>query len=136
MWPFEIGDVVEVIGDGKGYLGSFYRAKIKAKINHAHFEVEYLHLLEPRGTRKLKERIQKGRMRPIPPPRPLPILDVGNEVDCYFRDGYWTGTVTQVDENRVVYRVHFPLTGDSEDVHVNKCRPHCQWEDDVFIWPF
>lgn len=81
---------------------------------------------------RLIERLPVGRLRPVAPDRVVQRYELGDEVDCLWRDGYWSGHIIGFDSDINAYCVDFPLTGDTRWESHARLRAHFDWTGERF----
>lgn len=158
------GERVEVRQREVGLRGSWHPAKV-VKVKYGRRVVEYEDLLTSDGTRKLcesvrlskdlkhysptlrlkngmsaEEPIERGFIRPLPPPRstPLPIKwKSGLLVDAFYDGAWWEGILLDEPfcnhaESKV--KVFFPEEGDELQILVSDLRVSQEWDEESGDW--
>lgn len=139
---FSKGTLVEVSSDEDGFKGAWYVATIlesppkSASKKRARALVEYQDLLvdEEVGSSPLREVVETSFLRPLPPPDASPKFCVGDVVDAFYRDGWWTGVITRFSEDSKC-TVTFQNPPDEIEFHLSDLRVHKEWVDGNWIRP-
>ncbi|VFQ63773.1 unnamed protein product [Cuscuta campestris] len=88
--------------------------------------VEYTTLLSDDGESPLRELVNLEYIRPRPPPETVEGFELYDPVDAFYKDGWWTGVVTQLlDSNR--YVVTFRKPPDELEFGLSDLRLHHRW---------
>ncbi|KAI5654421.1 hypothetical protein M9H77_31608 [Catharanthus roseus] len=132
MMEFQIGDKVEVIGNDKGFEGSYYTAKVISKKNAYRYKVEYETLLNEDQFEPLKEVVNSNYLRPMPPNVPEICYSLDEWVDAYENDGWWFGLIDGKFGSD--YFVYFPTTQEEKPFPLDKLRIHHEWSNSKRKW--
>lgn len=130
---FFLGQIVEVIGSDKHYLGSFYKARVVSRIGVAHYEVQYLGLKDSAVHFPLRDRLHFGRLRPLPVARENHFVVPGDEIDCFFQEGWWHGYAVHFDWDTKCFKVYFEISDEHLMVPPSKCRAHVEWVNNEWV---
>ncbi|KAI4375847.1 hypothetical protein MLD38_013667 [Melastoma candidum] len=106
------GSKVEVTSKSEGLVGSWFEATVLKPPENpwsSHKSkrlalIEYVNLVNEEGTLLLREKVDQVLLRPLPPKFVVEVGDdfrEGDLVDCFERDGWWTGIVQNVARVRV-----------------------------------
>ncbi|KAM1353688.1 hypothetical protein EV1_032936 [Malus domestica] len=134
---FERDNEIEVTGKEKGFLRSYYAARVIANMGD-NYVVEYKELLEDDERTHCKETVMAHDVRPPHPNQTLPSsprdyssakkkFGFGEQVDAYDNDGWWVGIVTGVKGGFCT--VFFETTWDHIAYPVTHLRPHLEWRN-------
>ncbi|XP_057465613.1 protein AGENET DOMAIN (AGD)-CONTAINING P1-like [Actinidia eriantha] len=129
---FCVGSHVEICSNEDGFLGSYYEAKIVAKLGKDRLKVEYTTLLADNQKGPLKEIVRASDVRPVPPQIRASAFNVMDKVDAYDLDGWWVGRVT----GRKIgskYTVYFECSGDEYDYPASALRVHQEYVDGHWV---
>ncbi|KAL8540948.1 hypothetical protein ACS0TY_002279 [Phlomoides rotata] len=125
---FSPGEEVEVSFDDEGFEGSWYAATVLKKIDGGKYLIEFQNLTNEDGT-VLREEIDGLQMRPQPPDIGLvDRFDVHEEVDVWFNDGWWAGTISKVLKIER-YTVYFKNTDNELKFEHSELRVHQDWKN-------
>ncbi|KAI3919476.1 hypothetical protein MKW98_030187 [Papaver atlanticum] len=124
MGGFRLGDLVEVSSKEEGFLGSYFEARIIKQTEKDEFLVEYTKLYE--------EDNNKCLLREVVPRTSY--FNVSDPVDVFRKDGWWYGIITGRDpirskrtgEDRSIYSVYFPLSGEEIEYRKWELRAHLE----------
>ncbi|KAF8089624.1 hypothetical protein N665_0501s0036 [Sinapis alba] len=132
------GAAVEISSDEAGFRGSWYLGKVvtvpssdKDSPTTTECEVEYTTLFfDKEGRKRLKEVVDADQLRP-----PVPAMSerekerdiaVGEDVDAFYSDGWWEGTVTEVlGDGR--FSVYFRASKEQIRFGRDELRVHREW---------
>ncbi|CAA0816525.1 agenet domain-containing protein [Striga hermonthica] len=120
------GDVVEVSSDEEGFEGAWFVAKIVKKLNDKYL-IEYQTLKDDDGRTLLREEVDSLHIRPCPPD--VEIVDrfeVGEEVDAFYNDGWWTGIISKL-LIKEKYSVYFSASEELIKFNHTDLRVHQNW---------
>ncbi|KAJ9171695.1 hypothetical protein P3X46_015022 [Hevea brasiliensis] len=140
---FNKGQEVEVSSDDDGFRDAWYVATIlespskSASKKRKKVMVEYKTLVMEYGSAPLKELVDPGYIRPLPPDDSHSgdrVFQENDVVDARYRDGWWTGVVRKVLE-RSRYRVYFNNPPDVIDFDGKDLRTHWKWVDANWVAP-
>ncbi|KAI5398704.1 protein AGENET DOMAIN (AGD)-CONTAINING P1 [Lathyrus oleraceus] len=127
------GTLVEVCSDEDGLKGVWFSATLVEPKAGWRFVVEYDSLLDDNYSDLLREEISLLQIRPRPPKTDdvdqFKFLD---EVDAYYRDGWWVGVVSKVlgDSKYVVYFRNF---NEEMEFQHSQLRLHQDWVDNKWV---
>ncbi|XP_024966669.1 DUF724 domain-containing protein 7-like isoform X5 [Cynara cardunculus var. scolymus] len=148
------GSQVEVSSDEDGLTGAWFVATVihpppsvstskKNKPPNHHTRnnlvyVEYHNLLSEDGSsRRLREYANVSYIRPSPHPdtnAPAPNFQLNDLVDAFYRDAWWTGTISAVvDDSNFI--VAFQNPPDQIQFHSSDLRVHRKWVAGRWIQP-
>lgn len=131
-----MGSNVETISREDGFLGSYFEAKVLARVSKNKLKVEYLRLLcDDDESKMLKEVVNVADVRPCPPTIQVSGFDVLDKVDAFDNDGWWVGRVTGMSGCNNQYYVYFDSSGDEISYPAHKLRVHQEWEDGHWVLP-
>ncbi|CAH2038490.1 unnamed protein product [Thlaspi arvense] len=130
------GSAVEISSDETEFRGSWYPGRVvtapsPSGINSFKCQVEYTTLFfDKEGKKPLKEVVEMAQLRPPAPPmserEKKRNIAVGVEVDAYYNDGWWEGTVTEVlDDGK--FSVYFRGTREQIRFRKDEIRFHREW---------
>ncbi|KAL6514764.1 hypothetical protein OROGR_020343 [Orobanche gracilis] len=137
---FKKGTDVEISSDDEGFRGSWYEGTVlrpprNVKRGRYKVLVEFKTLMEDEeGTQPLREELEVIQLRPLPPRERRHSFKFGEEVDAYYNDGWWEGTITEVvgdDE----YLVFFGGTREQIAFTTSEMRLHREWEYGKWVPP-
>ncbi|KAL0732537.1 hypothetical protein Bca4012_008746 [Brassica carinata] len=129
------GAAVEISSDESGFRGSWYLGKVVTvpdkDSSSTECEVEYTALFfDKEGRKRLREVVDASQLRP-----PAPAVSerekrrevaVGEEVDAFYSDGWWEGTVTEVlGDGRL--SVYFRASKEQIRFRRDELRLHREW---------
>ncbi|GFP87946.1 hypothetical protein PHJA_000938300 [Phtheirospermum japonicum] len=142
---FKKGANVEISSDDEGFRGSWYEGTVlrpprTSKRGSAKVLVQYKTLTEDEaGTQPLREELEVVQLRPLPPREVHRSFKFGEEVDAYYNDGWWEGTITEVvgddDDDDVKYLVFFSGTREQIAFDASEMRLHREWEYGKWVPP-
>ncbi|XP_076924465.1 protein AGENET DOMAIN (AGD)-CONTAINING P1-like [Bidens hawaiensis] len=108
MTRFKRGDHVEVKGLGSGFIGCCYDGNIISTCRNEYI-VQFRTLLENDQSGPLREFVKAEKLRPKPAFVEVSSFRLGETVDVYANDGWWTGRIiSKFSESE--YVVHFDST--------------------------
>ncbi|KAL1827292.1 hypothetical protein ACET3Z_005704 [Daucus carota] len=123
---------VEVTSEEEGFTGAWYLAKIidpfpKKRPNQ--FYVQYETLLDENSAKPLKEFVNCSLVRPIPPQeiQKIQSFQLDDAVDAFYKDGWWTGVITNVFEGNSRFEVTFSNPPDLIVFPAGDLRLHRDW---------
>lgn len=138
---FSQNSQVEVSSDEEGFKGAWFRALVVENPNPSSASkkrkkvlVEYWNLVTEDGAQQLREHVDLGHLRPLPPETPSQDFEVGDIVDADYRDGWWTGVVKKVLGNSK-YRVFFENPADIIEFEQKQMRVHQDWVGGKWVRP-
>ncbi|KAA8526761.1 hypothetical protein F0562_009010 [Nyssa sinensis] len=126
-----VGNYVEICSREDGFLGSYFVAKVLARVGKGKFMVEYLTLLDDDEKELLKEEVEAADVRPVPPHIRVSGFDVLDKVDAYDNDGWWVGRITGRDASN--YYVYFDSSGDEFAYPISRLRVHQEYENGQWV---
>lgn len=131
---------VEVTSEEEGFTGAWFLAKIidpypRKKPNHVY--VEYETLLDEKSSNPLKEFVNCSLVRPVPPKEFEKVREfqVNDVVDGFYKDGWWTGVITNVFEGNSRFEVTFSNPPDLIVFGADDLRFHRDWVRGKWILP-
>ncbi|ESQ49389.1 hypothetical protein EUTSA_v10020690mg [Eutrema salsugineum] len=126
---FNIGMMVEVRSDERGYEGSWYSAKIISYLGENRYTVEYQTLRTEDGRELLKEEARGLDIRPNPPQliQRACRYESLKDVEAWFNDGWWSGRVYKINSNYTRYGVYFKTTDERLEFAYTDLRPCQVW---------
>ncbi|XP_050367438.1 DUF724 domain-containing protein 3-like isoform X2 [Argentina anserina] len=138
---FTVGSEVEVRSDEEGFKGAWFRATIvhspppssAAAKKKKKALVEYKTLVTEDGSQPLKEHVEFGYIRPLPPHVADQDLEVGHLVDADYRDGWWTGVVHTVINKNSRYSIFFENPPDVLEFDRDRLRLHQDWVEGIWF---
>ena len=93
----EVGAEVEVTSTDHCLRGTLFPAKVvKRGSQSTRFVVEYTTLKAKNHDKPLREEIEQGFLRPLPPRERNYAFKLGDKVDAFFTGGWWEGEITEV----------------------------------------
>ncbi|KAH7521055.1 hypothetical protein ACOSP7_008788 [Xanthoceras sorbifolium] len=136
--PFKPGTHVEIASDDVGFRGSWYTGKIVRRASSkdpTKFLVEYAHLFaDEEGTVPLREILDVCQLRPVAPKEKVREFKFGEEVDAFYNDGWWEGTITDVKDGK--FAVYFRSSKEQIEFGEEDLRLHREWIGGVWKPPF
>lgn len=147
---FSKGSQVEVSSDEDGFKGAWFVATVlKSPCSTTKRKgkalVEYQSLLSDDDEKKpLKEYIDEGFMRPLPPAAQATdeqSFELHDVVDAFYRDGWWKGVITKVTvledkkSHSKRYTVVFENPPDQIDFGPSDLRFHLDWTNGIWVRP-
>ncbi|KAI3873848.1 hypothetical protein MKW92_010728 [Papaver armeniacum] len=127
MGGFRHGDLVEVSSKEEGFLGSYFEARIIKQTEKDEFLVEYTKLYEEDNDKcLLREVVPRSEIRRMPPNVKASYFNINDPVDVFSKDGWWYGIRT--GEDRSIYSVYFPLSGEEIEYRKWELRAHLEVE--------
>lgn len=125
-------DLVEICINEDGFLGSYFLARVVDILGGDRLGVEYITLFDSKDEKKrLKEKVEAYKVRPLPPEIRVSGFDVMDKVDVYDLDGWWVGRV--IERYGSNYRVYFDSTGDEIVYPFDKLRVHQEYDNGQWI---
>ncbi|KAK4781699.1 hypothetical protein SAY86_015801 [Trapa natans] len=147
---FRQGDAIEICPDDDGFRGSWFtgtvirglsgssssnRRKVGKKPSHKYL-VQFDNLFEDQaGTKKLKEEVEEWQLRPLLPREANRLFSLSDEVDAYYNDGWWEGTITE-QLGQGMFEVYFRASKDSIQFKAEDLRLHREWINNAWVPPF
>ncbi|CAF2051607.1 unnamed protein product [Brassica napus] len=128
------GAAVEISSDEVGFRGSWYLGEVVAvpsSDSTTKCEVEYTTLFfDKEGRKRLKEVVDAAQLRPAVPAMSEREKErdvaVGEDVDAFYSDGWWEGTVTEVlGDGR--FSVYFRASKEQIRFRRDELRFHREW---------
>lgn len=120
---------MEISSDDVGFRGSWYTGKIIKRAlskDPTKFLVEYTHLYADEGGKEpLRESLHVGQLRPAAPREKEREFKFGEEVDAYYNEGWWEGTITGVKDGR--FAVYFRSSKEQIEFCKEDLRLHREW---------
>lgn len=131
---FKPGSTVEVCSKDPGFHDSFYLATIVQSCSSKSFLVEYKTLMaEPTQVPQLlREIVSFTEVRPPPPREAKWDFRVGDKVDAYHNDGWWSGVVTECSGNGR-FSLFFESSKENIEFFKKELRLHLNWVDGKWI---
>ncbi|KAI3919477.1 hypothetical protein MKW98_030188 [Papaver atlanticum] len=135
MGGFRHGDLVEVSSKEEGFLGSYFEARIIKQTEKDEFLVGYTKLYEEDNNKcLLREVVPRSEIRHMPPNFKTSYFNVSDPVDVFCKDGWWYGIITgrgpirskRTGEDRSIYSVYFPLSGEEIEYRKWELRAHLE----------
>ncbi|XVF65865.1 hypothetical protein PTKIN_Ptkin09bG0285400 [Pterospermum kingtungense] len=137
---FSEGKEAEVTSDEEGFKGAWYAVtilKLPDKNNtHGKALVQHKYLLEDDNETPYTESVPLSQIRPLPPQPKVPgdqRFRVKDVVDAFYLDGWWTGSVSKVFDNRKRYIVTFEDPTEDVVFSSSDLRPHWKWVDGKWV---
>ncbi|KAF6166153.1 hypothetical protein GIB67_023863 [Kingdonia uniflora] len=135
---FRRGEFVEIIMKDEGFNGSYYIAIVLSGtgLPDNNYLVEYQTLeSEIDESLLLREILSADVVRPLPPTILATRFGIGDKVDVYYNDGWWTGRVRGKSEGSSgrKYSVYFRNTGEVFQYSVHELRVHQDWKDGKWV---
>lgn len=131
---------VEVTSEEEGFTGAWFLAKIidpypRKKPNHVY--IQYETLLDEKSSKPLKEFVNSSLVRPIPPQERTKVqaFQLNDVVDGFYKDGWWTGVITNVFEENTRFEVTFSNPPDLIVFGAEDLRVHRDWVRGKWIRP-
>ncbi|KAJ7977845.1 Agenet-like domain containing protein [Quillaja saponaria] len=136
---FKPGSTVEISSDDEGFRGSWFLGTIvrrcSSKGSLVKFLVEYKTIMEDeKGSKPLSEMIDLSQLRPEPPRETDRDFKFGEDVDAYYNDGWWEGTITEQLENGK-FGVFFRTSREQLEFRKEDLRLHREWVNGTWIPP-
>ncbi|KAK6143838.1 hypothetical protein DH2020_024186 [Rehmannia glutinosa] len=138
---FKVGADVEISSDDEGFRGSFYEGTVvgpprKVRKSFGKVMVEYKTIMEDEaGKKPLREELELVQLRPPPPREDRRRFKFSEEVDAYYNDGWWEGTITEVVGEEDKYLVFFSGTREQIGVTASELRLHREWDYGKWVPP-
>ncbi|CAK8572551.1 unnamed protein product [Lathyrus sativus] len=130
---FKPGTLVEVCSDEDGLKGVWFSATLVEAKAGWKFVVEYESLLDDDYSKLLREEISLFQIRPRPPKTDdVEQFKFFDEVDAYYRDGWWVGVVSKVLEDSK-YIVYFRNSNEEMEFQHSQLRLHQDWVDHKWV---
>ncbi|KAK3199289.1 hypothetical protein Dsin_022704 [Dipteronia sinensis] len=128
--PFKPGTHIEISSDDVGFRGSWYLGKIVRRVSSkdpTKFWVEYSNLFsDEAGNDPLQEILNANQLRPTAPREKEREFKFGEEVDAFYNDGWWEGTITDV-KNDGKFSVYFRSSKEQIEFGKEDLRLHREW---------
>ncbi|KFK37490.1 hypothetical protein AALP_AA4G264100 [Arabis alpina] len=127
---------VEVKSEEEGFKGAWFKAILEENLTKSGRKkicVRYLTLLDDTGLSPLKETVEQGFIRPVPPLEKYKdvVFEEGVMVDADHKDGWWTGVVIK-EMKQDKYLVYFDSPPDVIQFDKKMLRAHVEWTG--WIW--
>ncbi|RAL49921.1 hypothetical protein DM860_002212 [Cuscuta australis] len=145
VWLTE-GSLIEVCTREKGLTAVWFEAVVldtnppppsharSASKTSCRVYVEYSTLLSDDGESPLRELVNLEYVRPRPPLQIVEGFELYDPVDAFYKDGWWTGVVTQLlDSSR--YVVTFGKPQDELEFGLSDLRLHHLWMNGEWLPP-
>ncbi|KAK6121100.1 hypothetical protein DH2020_045152 [Rehmannia glutinosa] len=138
---FKVGADVEISSDDEGFRGSFYEGTVvgpprKVRKSFGKVMVEYKTIMEDEaGEKPLREELELVQLRPPPPREDRRRFKFSEEVDAYYNDGWWEGTITEVVGEGDKYLVFFSGTKEQIGFTASELRLHREWDYGKWVPP-
>ncbi|CAL5208688.1 unnamed protein product [Lathyrus oleraceus] len=133
-FKFKPGTLVEVCSEEDGFKGAWFCATLIEPKAGWKFEVEYDSFVDDEDDYKLlREEISIFHIRPVPPKTDdIDEFKVLDEVDAYYRDGWWVGVVSKVlgDSKYVIYFIN---SNEEMEFQHSELRVHQDWVDNKWV---
>ncbi|KAK4487028.1 hypothetical protein RD792_006343 [Penstemon davidsonii] len=127
---FSVGDIVEVSSKQEGFFGSYFEAKVIAKLHSTKsYVVEYKNLVEEDWSEPLREVVPAKEVRPSPPEFPVINFKLGDWVDAFDNDGWWVGKISGMNVDEGKYFVYFDYFNVGIFYDVGLIRMHQEWKN-------
>uniref|UniRef100_A0A2P2M7E4 Uncharacterized protein MANES_09G178400 n=1 Tax=Rhizophora mucronata TaxID=61149 RepID=A0A2P2M7E4_RHIMU len=124
---FSKGMLVEVSSDEDGFEGAWFAATIIEAVGKDKYLVQYHNLRTEDDTDFLREEINIQNIRPSPPDTVVvDCFKLKEEVDAWYSDAWWVGTITKVRHNSK-YTVYFKYTNEELMFKHSDLRLHQDW---------
>ncbi|KAB1200481.1 Late embryogenesis abundant protein 76 [Morella rubra] len=95
-WSFPPGTPVEISSNDDGFVGSWYVGRVLTA-NGNEYSVQYETLVSDLDPNEpLLETLKLSQLRQVPPRETLRDFRVGDQVDAFYKAGWWEGVVTDV----------------------------------------
>ncbi|XP_058779007.1 protein AGENET DOMAIN (AGD)-CONTAINING P1-like [Vicia villosa] len=130
---FKPGTLVEVCSDEDGLKGVWFCATLVEPKPGCKFVVEYESLIEDDYLKPLREEVSLYQIRPRPPKTDdVDQFKFFDEVDAYYKDGWWVGIVSKVlgDSKYIVY---FRNSNEEMEFQHSQLRLHQDWVDHQWV---
>ncbi|CAF1924389.1 protein AGENET DOMAIN (AGD)-CONTAINING P1-like [Brassica napus] len=137
------GAAVEISTNEEGFRGAWFMGKVVAvpspDKDPLNCQVEYATISEADGSKPLKEFVDLDHLRPalLPPMSEMEkkrdIL-AGEDVDAFYKDVWWEGTVTEVRGDGK-FSVYFRGSGELIQFRRDELRFHREWINDTWKPP-
>ncbi|XP_031404254.1 protein AGENET DOMAIN (AGD)-CONTAINING P1-like [Punica granatum] len=144
------GDTVEIASNDDGFHGSWFtgivvrllsapsssgRRKAAGKAT-LRYLIQFDTLFEDEaGTKRQTEVVDEYQMRPVPPSEPRRAFKLGEEVDAYYNDGWWEGSITE-ELGSGKFEVYFRASKESIQFKSERLRLHREWTNNAWFPPF
>ncbi|XP_058083139.1 protein AGENET DOMAIN (AGD)-CONTAINING P1-like isoform X2 [Magnolia sinica] len=131
---FSKGTEVEVRSEEPGFEGSWYTATVlRFRSTTGRVSVQYHSLMsEEDESKALTAVVDIAHVRPLPPVEAVAAFEPGDEVDAFYNDGWWDGTIKEaVGDSK--YVVHFSRTGEEMEFGTSDLRHHLDWIDGKWV---
>ncbi|XP_076929949.1 protein AGENET DOMAIN (AGD)-CONTAINING P1-like [Bidens hawaiensis] len=123
---FKRGDQVEVMDMGPGFVGSYYDGNIISTSGNEYI-VQFRTLLENDESGLLREFVKAEKIQPKPASVELSSFRLGEMVDVYANDGWWTERIiSEFGENE--YIVYFDSSNQDITYPFPNIRVHQEWD--------
>ncbi|XP_039068757.1 DUF724 domain-containing protein 6-like [Hibiscus syriacus] len=135
------GREVEVSSDEEGFRGVWFTCTILKVLEDKTKDkvlVRYKHLLEDDNQTPLTESVELSFIRPLPPVLKIPgdeCFEINDVVDAFHLDGWWTGSISEVIDNRKRYIVSLPDPPEEIEFSYSNLRPHWKWANGRWVKP-
>ncbi|KAF8110108.1 hypothetical protein N665_0088s0119 [Sinapis alba] len=135
------GAAVEISPSEDGYRGSWFPGKVVTvpssyNEDSANCQVEYATIVE--GGKPLVEGVSVDHLRPAPPPmsdrEEKRDIAVGEDVDAFYNDVWWEGTVTEAPGDGK-FSVYFRASKEQIQFRRDELRFHREWVNDSWMPP-
>lgn len=120
------GKKVEACSSEEGYGGAWFEGVIVAGCRgHGQCKIQYDKFVADDG-KPLVEKVWASEVRPIPPPRRLPLrCSIRDTVEAYDTDCWWRGVIVKLEVK--ICLVYFPDTGTIKAYGRSFLRPAQEW---------
>ncbi|XP_076941286.1 protein AGENET DOMAIN (AGD)-CONTAINING P1-like [Bidens hawaiensis] len=131
---FKRGDQVEVMDMGPGFVGSYYDGNIISTFGNEYI-IQFRTLLENDEFGPLREFVKAEKIRPKPASVEVSSFRLGEMVDVYANDGWWTGIIiSKFGENE--YIVHFDSFNQDITYPFPNISVHQEWDAANGVWVY
>lgn len=120
------GDDVEIASKEDGFEGSYYKAIITTPIRKRDYIVQYRTLMTEDMFGPLRAFVDADEIRPVPPEIPVTEYQIGDKVDAYHNDGWWSGKIVRrIGDDK--YSVYFKQSDEEIVYEFDELRVHQDW---------
>nr|GEW34717.1 hypothetical protein [Tanacetum cinerariifolium] len=129
--PFQRGDRVEILSNEEGFEGSYYPANIITWLVKEDYIIQYKTLVDESGFKPVREVVPADQIRPLPPKVLVKGFSLGDEVDAYDNDGWWSGKISGKTGSE--YLVYFEGSEEENAYPLTLLRVHQEWVDGCWV---
>lgn len=134
-WSFPPGTPVEISSNDDGFVGSWYVGRVLTA-NGNEYSVQYETLVSDLDPNEpLLETLKLSQLRQVPPRETLRDFRVGDQVDAFYKAGWWEGVVTDVLGNGR-FGVFFRASKEQNEFEKEHLRQHRDWVRGKWVPPF